>query len=159
MDLSSWRSEFPIVETCTYLVSHSLGAMPARTRTYLNRFADEWNARGVRAWHEGWWETGREIGGLLAPILGVPPGTLTLHQNATVAQSIVLSCFSFEGRRRKVVMQDLHFRTKTGQGSPRYQRSQRPSECSANSTCGVVSRPRPDSTARGSSSGPTTKRA
>ena len=111
MDLSSWRSEFPIVETCTYLVSHSLGAMPARTRTYLNRFADEWNASGVRAWHEGWWETGREIGGLLAPILGVPPGTLTLHQNATVAQSIVLSCFSFEGRRRKVVMQDLDFPT------------------------------------------------
>jgi len=41
----------------------------------------------------------------------VPPGTLTLHQNATVAQSIVLSCFSFEGRRRKVVMQDLDFPT------------------------------------------------
>ena len=24
-DLLRWRSEFPIVETCTYLVSHSLG--------------------------------------------------------------------------------------------------------------------------------------
>ena len=111
MDLSAWRSEFPILETCTYLVSHSLGAMPARTRTYLNRFADEWNGRGVRAWHEGWWETGREIGDLLAPILGVPPGTLTLHQNATAAQSIVASCFSFEGRRRKIVLQDLDFPT------------------------------------------------
>ena len=28
-------------------------------------------ARGVRAWHEGWWEIGRETGNLLAPILGV----------------------------------------------------------------------------------------
>ena len=28
--LSAWRAEFPIVETCTYLVSHSLGAMPRR---------------------------------------------------------------------------------------------------------------------------------
>jgi kynureninase len=112
MDLaSSWRSEFPILDSCTYLVSHSLGAMPARTRTYLQRFADEWDARGVRAWHEGWWETGREIGNLLAPVLGVPPGTLTLHQNATVAQSIAVSCFSFDGRRRKIVMQDLDFPT------------------------------------------------
>ena len=112
MDLAApWRAEFPILDTCTYLVSHSLGAMPARARTYLQKFADEWDGRGVRAWHEGWWETGREIGNLLAPILGVPPGTLTLHQNATVAQSIVGSCFSFDGRRCRIVMQDLDFPT------------------------------------------------
>ena len=112
MDLArTWRAEFPILDTCTYLVSHSLGAMPARARTYLEQFANEWDHRGVRAWHEGWWETGREIGNLLAPILGVPAGTITLHQNATVAQSIVASCLSFEGRRRKIVMQDLDFPT------------------------------------------------
>jgi kynureninase len=110
MDLAQrWRSEFPIVETCTYLVSHSLGAMPARARTYLTKFADEWDHRGVRAWHEGWWETGRDIGNLLAPVLGVPPGTITMHQNATVAQAVVGSCFSFEGRRRNIVLQDLDF--------------------------------------------------
>src|SRR6185503_7431152 len=111
VDLWSWRSEFPILETCTYLVSHSLGAMPARARRYLSKYADEWDRRGVRAWHEGWWETGRTIGDLLAPVLGVPKGTITLHQNATVAQSVVLSCFSFEGRRRKVLLQDLDFPT------------------------------------------------
>lgn len=111
MDLSAWRSEFPILETCTYLVSHSLGAMPKRARAWLARYADEWDQRGVRAWHTGWWETGREIGGLLAPILGVPAGTLTLHQNATVAQAVVASCFPFDGRRRKIVLQDLDFPT------------------------------------------------
>ncbi len=111
MDLSSWRSEFPILETCTYLVSHSLGAMPSRSRRYLLKYADEWDARGVRAWHEGWWETGRTVGDLLAPILGVPRGSVTLHQNATIAQTVVLSCFSFEGRRRKIVVQDLDFPT------------------------------------------------
>src|SRR5262245_55622133 len=107
MDLRSWRSEFPILHTCTYLVSHSLGAMPTRARRYLQQYAEEWDGRGVRAWHEGWWETGSEIGGLLAPILGAPAGTITLHQNATVAQAIVASCFSFEGRRCKIVLQDL----------------------------------------------------
>ena len=59
------------VETCTYLVSHSLGAMPRKTAVYLQEFADMWSTRGVRAWHEGWWEVGRETGNLLAPILGV----------------------------------------------------------------------------------------
>ena len=39
--LLAWRAEFPILETCTYQVSHSLGAMPRRTRTYLQQFADE----------------------------------------------------------------------------------------------------------------------
>jgi kynureninase len=107
--LLSWRPEFPILETCTYLVNHSLGAMPRRTRTYLTQFADEWDGRGVRAWHEGWWEVGAETGNLLAPILGARKNTITMHQNATVAQSIVASCFSFDGRRRKIVLQDLDF--------------------------------------------------
>ena len=30
--LLRWRTEFPILETCTYLVSHSLGAMPREAR-------------------------------------------------------------------------------------------------------------------------------
>jgi kynureninase len=107
--LLAWRKEFPIVETCTYLVSHSLGAMPHRTRMYLAKFADEWSGRGVRAWNEGWWEIGRTTGDLLAPILGVQPGTISMHQNVTVALSIVASCHRFEGRRNRIVMSDLEF--------------------------------------------------
>ena len=111
MSLESWRSEFPILETCTYLVSHSLGAMPRRARTYLAAFADQWDRRGVRAWHEGWWETGCETGNLLAPILGVAKNTITMHQNATVAQAIVASCFSYTAPRNRIVLQDLDFPT------------------------------------------------
>src|SRR4051812_36347776 len=88
-DLSAWRAEFPILETCTYLVSHSLGAMPRRAADYLQQFADTWATRGVRAWHEGWWEIGRTTGDLLAPIIGAAAGTISMHQNVTVAQAIV----------------------------------------------------------------------
>ena len=109
--LLKWRVEFPIVETCAYLVSHSLGAMPTRARAHLQAFADQWDERGVRAWHEGWWEIGRETGNLLTPILGAARDTITMHQNATVAQSIAASCFSFDGPRRKIVLQDLDFPT------------------------------------------------
>lgn len=107
--LLKWRREFPILDTCTYLVSHSLGAMPSRTETHLATFAREWGTRGVRAWHEGWWEIGRVTGDLLAPTIGAAPGTISMHQNATVAQSIVTSCFSFEGPRNRIVVQDLDF--------------------------------------------------
>ncbi len=107
--LAEWRREFPILETCTYLVSHSLGAMPTRTERHLATFTREWGTRGVRAWHEGWWDVGRVTGDLLAPTIGAAPGTISMHQNATVAQSIITSCFSFDGPRRRIVVQDLDF--------------------------------------------------
>jgi kynureninase len=109
IDVQKWRAEFPILETCTYLVSHSLGAMPRRTGDYLREYADTWSTRGVRAWHEGWWDIGRETGNLLAPVLGVKPDTISMHQNVTVAQAIIASCFRYDGPRRKIVMTDLEF--------------------------------------------------
>ena len=62
--LLRWRAEFPILDTCTYLVSHSLGAMPRRTMAALQEYAETWGSRGVQAWHEGWWEMGRTVGDL-----------------------------------------------------------------------------------------------
>ena len=109
--LLKWRREFPIVDTCTYLVSHSLGAMPRRASLYLQEFADAWSTRGVRAWPEGWWELGRVTGDLLTPVLGVPRGTISVHQNVTVAQGIIASSFRYDGQRRKIVMTDLEFPT------------------------------------------------
>jgi kynureninase len=108
-ELLAWRKEFPIVDTCTYLVSHSLGAMPRKTAHYLQQFADEWSSRGVRAWHEGWWEIGRNTGDILAPILGVPKGTISMHQNVTVAMAVIASCFRYDGPRNRIVMTDLEF--------------------------------------------------
>jgi kynureninase len=107
----AWRAEFPILETCTYLVSHSLGAMPRRAAVSVQAFADTWMTRGVRAWSEGWWEMGRTVGDLLAPTIGAAPGTISMHQNASVAQGIIGSCFRYDGRRRKIVLSSLEFPT------------------------------------------------
>ena len=70
--LDSYRDRFPILKETSYLVSHSLGAMPLSARHELNRYADEWASRGVRAWSEGWWETPVSVGDELAPIVGAP---------------------------------------------------------------------------------------
>ena len=83
--------------------------MPRKAAEYLQQFADTWSSRGVRAWHEGWWEIGRETGNLLAPILGVSPNTISMHQNVTVAQGIIASCFAYGGPRRRIVMSELEF--------------------------------------------------
>ena len=107
----AWRAEFPIVDTCTYLVSHSLGAMPRRAMASVRAFAETWMTRGVRAWSEGWWEMGRTVGDLLAPTIGAAPGTISMHQNASVAQGIIGSCFRYEGARRKIVLSSLEFPT------------------------------------------------
>ena len=48
-DPERWRERFPILADTTYLVTHSLGAMPNTVYAKLQSFADQWATRGVRA--------------------------------------------------------------------------------------------------------------
>lgn len=100
-----WRKEFPILEQCTYLVSNSLGAMPRAVYDSLHQYADMWATRGVRAWAEGWWDMNVQVGDNIAPIIGAPAGTVSMHQNISIAQAILLTCFDFNGERNKVVIE------------------------------------------------------
>ena len=103
------RPRFPILETSNYLISNSLGAMPAATRDRLAEYADAWATRGVRAWGEGWWEMAITTGDLLAPILGVGRGETCFHQNVTLASAVFVSAVDFTGPRRRLVIVDLEF--------------------------------------------------
>lgn len=108
-DLLSWRREFPILGKSVYLISNSLGAMPRGVRDSLSAYADTWATRGVRAWGDSWWEMPVRVGDLLAPILGCGPGEVSFHQNVTLAEAVVLSCFDFKGPRRKIVYTGMEF--------------------------------------------------
>ena len=108
-DLLHWRQEFPILERATYLISNSLGAMPRAVYDGLRDYADLWNTRGVRAWEEGWWEMAARVGDKIAPLIGAAPGELSLHQNVTLTQAVIASCFDFRGPRNKIVLTDLEF--------------------------------------------------
>lgn len=107
--LDRFRDEFPILASTSYLVNHSLGAMPREAGVELQRFADEWAERGVRAWSEGWWETPVTVGDELAPIVGAPPGSIAMVHNVTVAQAVVASCFTLSEPRNRVVFSELNF--------------------------------------------------
>src|SRR5882724_6359308 len=108
-DLLPWRSEFPILERTTYLISNSLGAMPRGVSAGLQAYADSWARRGVRAWEEGWWEMAVGMGDKIAPLIGAAAGEISLHQNVTQTQAVIASCFDFRGPRNKVVMTELEF--------------------------------------------------
>jgi kynureninase len=107
--LLRFRPEFPILERSVYLISNSLGAMPRGVETALAEYTDLWKTRGVRAWEETWWELARVIGDEIGALMNAPAGSVALHQNVTTCQAIVASCYSFAGRRNKVVYDDMNF--------------------------------------------------
>jgi kynureninase len=107
-DLLAWREHFPILETSTYLISNSLGAMPRGVREALAAYTDAWATRGVTAWDQ-WWDMPVSVGDLIAPILGAGPGQISLHQNVTITQAIIASCFDFRPPRNRVVLSDMEF--------------------------------------------------
>jgi kynureninase len=108
-ELLRWRSEFPILDKTVYLISHSLGAMPKGTYDRLHEYADMWATRGVRAWAEGWWDMPVTVGNDVAAIIGAEPGTVVMHQNVSICQSLVLSCLEPTPKRNKIVYSELNF--------------------------------------------------
>jgi kynureninase len=108
-ELIEYRERFPILAETTYLINHSLGAMPAAAEERLLEYARAWNTRGVRAWEEGWWALPVTVGDQIARLIGAPPGSVSMHQNVTLAEAVVLSCFGFDGPRRRIVYEEGNF--------------------------------------------------
>jgi kynureninase len=109
IDPTRYRGRFPILDTCTYLINHSLAAMPAAAEDNLREYARVWRERGIRAWAEGWWDLPVTVGDQLGRILGAPPGSIVMHQNVTVAEAIVLSCFAGSHERKRIVYEEANF--------------------------------------------------
>ena len=108
-ELLRYRSEFPILEHTTYLISNSLGAMPRAVYNAMKGYADTWATRGVRAWEERWWMLAAEVGDEIGTLMNAAKGSVSTHQNVTTCQAIVASCFDFSGKRNQVVYSDMNF--------------------------------------------------
>ena len=102
--LLQYRSEFPILDRTTYLISNSLGAMPRGVYDKLREFADTWATLGVQAWGHSfagnptWWEVKGAVGDKIAPIMGAPAGSVLVHENASIANGILISATLFSSR-------------------------------------------------------------
>ena len=107
--LLAWRKEFPILANTTYMISHSLGAMPERTRARMQEFTDIWAGRGILAWEEGWWMMPVTVGNLVGSIIGAGEGEVVIQQNVSICQNVIASCFDWRARRNKLVTDGLNF--------------------------------------------------
>ena len=107
--LLHFRDRFPILSNSTYLVSNSLGAMPASTADRLGEYAASWNTLGVKAWAERWWQLPVEVGNVVAPLMGAAPGTVSMVPTVTQAQAMIISALQYTGTRDEIVMTALDF--------------------------------------------------
>jgi kynureninase len=108
-DLLDYRDRFPILEHTTYLINHSLGAMPEAAEDRVLEYATTWKTRGIRAWAEGWWTMPLTVGDQIGRIIGAPPGSVCMHQNVSIAEAIILSCFQEPGERNRIVYERENF--------------------------------------------------
>ena len=109
-DLLDYRSEFPILEHTTYLINHSLAAMPRKAEERLAEYARMWSERGIRSWREGWWTMPMTVGDQIGRIVGAPAGSTVMHQNVAIAEAVVLSCFlPIDPGRNRVVYERGNF--------------------------------------------------
>jgi kynureninase len=83
--------------------------MPRAAAGGLAEYAETWATRGVRAWAEGWWDMPRTVGDKVARLIGAPSRSVVMHQNVSVCQALVLSCFDLGARRNKIVYEELNF--------------------------------------------------
>jgi kynureninase len=109
VELTDYRDRFPILASTVYLINHSLGAMPAAAEERVVEYARTWKTRGIRAWAEGWWTMPLTVGDQIGRIIGAPPGSVVMHQNVTVAEAIVLSCFPLRPPRHRIVYEEGNF--------------------------------------------------
>lgn len=104
--LNSFRSRFRIEDPETiYLDGNSLGRLPELTAVHLDKvIAEEWGARLIRSWNEGWYDRASRIGDKIAGIIGAEPGEVIVSDSTSV-NLFKLACaalFHQPGRNRIV---------------------------------------------------------
>lgn len=107
--LLDFRPRFPILARTNYLISNSLGAVPAAVSDSLQSYYDIWATRGVRAWEDSWWSMAADLGDLVAPLIGGRPGEVVFQPNVTTAHAVILSAFDFAPPRTRIVTDAMHF--------------------------------------------------
>jgi kynureninase len=109
-ELERWRSEFPILQTRTYLNSCSLGALSLRSMGYLGEYQALWNTMGASAWYELWMGRIEELRGRVAELYSGRVEEVALSPSVSSALSSIASALHY-GKRPKVVVADLDFPT------------------------------------------------
>jgi kynureninase len=107
-DLLYWRKEFPSLEGCVHLISHSLGAMPRRVVEDLAEFGRLWVEKSITSW-EVWLPEVDRAAARIGRLLGAPDGTVIMNTNVSAVQAILASALDYTPARNRVVYSDMNF--------------------------------------------------
>jgi kynureninase len=111
--LAGYRDRFVITDPdLIYLDGNSLGRLPVATRERLRRVVDEeWGGDLIRGWSR-WIELGRQVGDVLADIVGAEPGEVVLSDSTSVnLYKLAVAALDARPDRRVIVTDDDNFPT------------------------------------------------
>ncbi|MFW6096577.1 MAG: kynureninase [Chloroflexota bacterium] len=94
-----------------YMLANSLGRLPRATAARMQELvAEEWGARLIRGWNEGWIELPQKLGDKLARLLGARPGEVVIADSTSVnLYKVVRAALDLRPDRRKILTDDLNF--------------------------------------------------
>jgi len=105
--LSSYREEYPILASSTYMNSNSMGAMHRGSADALREFTELWAREGVEAW-DHWPKLIDETADMVARFFNGGTGNTTLGENVATFQARIASALDY-AQRPKVVIEELMF--------------------------------------------------
>jgi selenocysteine lyase/cysteine desulfurase len=111
MESTSWREEFPVLASRTYLISASLGPLSLRSRRLATEHLDLWSRCGPE---ELWFDHGlpklQECRESFARLIGADPDEIAIIPSVSSGLSSIATCLDFSARP-KVVLTDMDFPT------------------------------------------------
>jgi kynureninase len=108
--LLEYRAQFPALEQCVHLASHTLGCVPARAADDVGEFLDRWRTDSINAWSDWLPEVDRSAA-RIAKIISAPPGTVIMQHNVSGTMALLASCFDYTPERNRIVFEALQFPT------------------------------------------------
>jgi kynureninase len=112
-DLADYRSEFPVLDRSSYLISASLGPIGRRARARIDAYLDAWASKGAPdlVWFEDIFPAMRDLKRTFAGLAGCDADELAITTNISIALSTVATCLDLSGPRNRIVLSELDFPT------------------------------------------------
>lgn len=111
--LARWRDEFFVPDPeLAYLDGNSLGMPPRRTLERVDTLMrEQWGRDLIRSW-DHWVDLPREVGDLLAPLVGARPGEVVVHDSTTVnLYQLIRAALRLRPDRRVIAVDPADFPT------------------------------------------------
>ena len=111
-ELAVFRDEFLHADPdLIYLDGNSLGRMPRKTAELLAEVVrEQWGARLIRSWGEGWYEAPRRLGDKIGQLLGAAAGQVIVSDSTSVnLYKLVMAAAGLRPTRRTLLTDRLNF--------------------------------------------------